>query len=120
MRLWFERIFVQNFSYKYCAFIFIKCSMFLLPNFSPIYEDGEPHSIIWIVSSMLIIKQHQKTNRLNMDLIPYDLNQGILNNKSMTYDLFYTVECELQEHKGHTFVVWLFEFIKKQLLVLGF
>ncbi len=47
-----------------------------------------------------------------MDLIPHDLNQGNLNNKSMTYDLFYTMECELQEHKGHTFVVWLFEFIK--------
>jgi len=77
----------------------------LLPNFFPIYEDGEPHSIICIVSSMLIIKQHQKTNNLNMDLIPHDLNQGTLNNKSMTYDLFLTVECKLQEHKGHTFVV---------------
>jgi hypothetical protein len=77
---------------------FYKVFHVLLPNFFPIYEDGEPHSIICIVSSMLIIKQHQKTNNLNMELIPHDLNQGTLNNKSMTYDLFYTVECKLQEH----------------------
>jgi hypothetical protein len=105
MKLWFEPIIVQTFSSKYCAFIFIKCSMFCYLTFFPIYEDGEPHSIICIVSSMLIIKQHQKINNLNMDLIPHDLNQGTLNNNSMTYDLFYTVECKLQEHKGHTFVV---------------
>ncbi len=47
-----------------------------------------------------------------MDPIPHDLNEGTLNNKSMNYDFFYTMECELKEHKGHTFVVWLFEFIK--------
>jgi hypothetical protein len=68
----------------------------LLPKFSPISEDGELHSVICIVSNMFITKQHQKTSHLNMDPIPHDLNQGTLNNKSMTYDLFCTMECELQ------------------------